>query len=91
MKRLLLLLLALPFLVLAFVLGAANAEPVSLDLLLVRVEWPLGVVLMLALGLGMVLSVLVLYLARVLPLQYQLRNCQRKLEQAGGSHEIQPL
>ncbi len=88
MKRLLPLLLAVPFLALAFVLGAANAEPVSLDLLLFRLHWPLGVVLMLALGLGMLLSVLVYYLVRVLPLQYQLRNCQRKLEQAGGNHDI---
>ncbi len=82
-------LLALPLIGLAFVLGAFNAEPVSLDLVLFQLHWPLGVVLMMALGLGMLLMAVVLYLVRILPLQYQLRRCQRAQKASDPGRELQ--
>ncbi len=89
MKHWLPILLALPVLALAFVLGAFNANPVTLDLVVFQLHWPLGVVLMLALGLGMLLMALVMYLVRVVPLQYQLRRCLRMQKTDVPGQELQ--
>ncbi len=89
MKRILPLLLGLPLLVFAFVLGAANADPVVVDLLFISVAWPLGVVLVVTLGAGMVLAGVLLYFLQILPMSLQLRNYRRKFRQASDSHEMQ--
>ncbi len=88
MKRILPLLFALPLLLLAFVLGGANANSVVVDLLWVQLEWPLGVLLMLAMGLGLLLMALFLYSFHILPLQYRLRACQRRLAQQDETRNV---
>ena len=74
MTRIAIILLALLAVLIGGVLGALNADPVTLDLLWVTVNWPLGLVLVLALSVGLLLGMGLTWLAAVLPLRWRLRR-----------------
>lgn len=57
--------------------GTLNAEPVTLDLLWFQLHWPLGLVLLAALAVGLALGVFLTWLTRVLPLGAQVRRAAR--------------
>ena len=61
------------------VVGTLNSERVNLDLLWVELEWPLGLIMVASLVVGLLLGVLAVWLARVLPLQLKLRNLRKKI------------
>jgi uncharacterized integral membrane protein len=73
-------LLALVAIALGLVVGTFNAQKVSLDLLWIQVNWPLGLILLCAFATGLGIGLLVLSLAQVIPLKLKLR----KLTAASG-------
>ena len=72
--RLIRLVAAIAFLLLAGVVGALNTQPVRLDLGLVRFDASLGVLVLVLLALGMLLGAALIALGVVLPLRRRLRN-----------------
>ena len=61
-------------------IGTLNADPVTIDLLWVQLEWPLGLVLVGALAVGILFGLSLAWLFTILPLRVQLRNA-RNLKQ----------
>mgnify|MGYP001815193922 FL=1 len=59
--------------------GTLNSAPVQLDLLWVQLELPLGLAVLLGFSAGVLIGLLLLYLARVLPLKVQLRKARSML------------
>lgn len=66
--------LAFAAIALGLVVGTLNSDPVTVDLLWVRIDWPLGLVILFALVLGLVLGMLILWLTAVLPVRMRLRR-----------------
>lgn len=77
MYRLLFILIALLAVAIGLLLGTLNAEPVTLDLLWVQLDWPLGLVLVSALTLGVLLGVAATWVLQVLPARMALRRARR--------------
>lgn len=67
-------LLALGAIALGLVVGTLNADPVAVDLLWVQLEWPLGLVILVALITGFAIGLLLLWMMTVLPLRLRLRK-----------------
>lgn len=59
---------------LGLLVGTLNAELVKVDLLLIQLEWPLGLLLLCASSLGLFLGLLLAWLFSVLPLRARLRR-----------------
>jgi len=74
MSRVIFGLLAVAAVVLGLVVGAFNADRAVLDLLWVKLEWPLGLLVLCAFALGLLLGMALLYLSMVLPLRLRLRR-----------------
>ena len=71
--------------------GTLNSEVVSLDLLWVQLEWPLGLILLCAAATGLLLGLLLAWLFSVLPLRAKLRKAARRdggFESAGSLKRI---
>lgn len=62
--------------------GTLNSEKVSLDLLWLQLEWPLGVILVIAFASGLLLGLAAVYLLSVIPLRISLRRKQAAAEAA---------
>ena len=58
-------------------IGTLNATVVSLDLLWIQLEWPLGLVLLCAAAVGLLLGLLLAWFFSVLPLRARLRKAAR--------------
>jgi len=76
-------LIALLAVLCGLLVGTLNADRVSLDLLWFQLDWPLGLLLLLTLSVGLLLGLGMAWLFQVLPLRLQLR----KLKQAAGARE----
>ncbi len=76
MKKLGIILLAIVAVVVGLLVGTLNSDPAHLDLLWVQLELPLGLTILLGFSLGLITGLMVIYLARVLPLRLQLRKIQ---------------
>lgn len=72
-------LVAIATVLVGLLVGTLNAAPVQLDLLWVQFELPLGLAVLLGFSAGVLIGLLLLYLARVLPLKVQLRKARSKL------------
>jgi uncharacterized integral membrane protein len=59
-------------------IGTLNSEVASLDLLWIKLEWPLGLILLCAAAAGLMLGVLLAWLFSILPLRARLRKALRK-------------
>ena len=70
------------------VVGTLNHAVVPVDLLWVQLNWPLGLVLLLALVTGVALGVLLVMLFSVLPLRMRLRRARQKQPQDGGNPPV---
>lgn len=79
MYRIGFIILALAAIALGLVVGTLNSEPVAVDLLWVQIDWPLGLVMLIALILGFLIGVAVLWLAAVLPARMRIRKLQAKV------------
>jgi len=66
--------LALGAVALGLVVGTLNSEAVTVDLLWVRIDWPLGLVMLSSLVLGLAFGMLIVWLATVIPLRLRLRK-----------------
>ena len=73
--------LALTSIAVGLVVGTLNSESVTVDLLWLQVEWPLGLVMIVAMLLGLGLGVSLTWLLAVLPARMRLR----RLRGAAGS------
>jgi uncharacterized integral membrane protein len=62
--------------VLGLLVGTFNSESAHLDLLWVQLDWPLGLLILIAFAIGLVLGVGLLYLSQVLPLRLRIRKLQ---------------
>ena len=72
-------LVAIATVVIGLSVGTLNSAPVQLDLLWVQLELPLGLAVLLGFSAGVLIGLLLLYLARVLPLKVQLRKARSML------------
>ena len=72
-------LVAIATVFIGLMVGTLNSAPVQLDLLWVQFELPLGLAVLLGFSIGLLIGLLLLYLARVLPLKVQLRKARLKL------------
>lgn len=66
--------------------GILNHDLVRVDLLWVQLDWPLGLLLLLALAIGLLAGVLIAWLFTVIPLRLQLRKV-RRVTPAGNASE----
>ena len=62
--------------------GTLNSDRVSLDLLWLQVQWPLGLLLLLSLAVGLLLGLFISYLGQVLPLRLKLRKSKAEAVRA---------
>jgi uncharacterized integral membrane protein len=58
--------------------GTLNSDRVALDLLWVQLDWPLGLLVMLFLAIGLLLGIAISYVLQVVPMRVQLRKEQRQ-------------
>ena len=65
-------------------LGTLNSESVSVDLLWLQMEWPLGLLILSAVAFGLLLGLSLAWFFNILPLRVQLRKL-RNQSQAGTS------
>jgi uncharacterized integral membrane protein len=80
------------FMVLAIALGllvgTLNNELVEVDLLWFQLNWPLGLLILAALAMGLLVGVCAVWLFRVLPLRMKLRKLQRTGQNNSGFPDI---
>lgn len=74
MFRLAFILVTVLAVLLGLVVGTLNPDTVLLDLLWVRLEWPLGLVLLTAGALGLLTGLLLAWFFSILPLRARLRK-----------------
>jgi uncharacterized integral membrane protein len=72
-------------------IGTLNSEVASLDLLWLRLEWPLGLILLCAAAAGLVLGVLLAWLFSILPLRARLRKALRKDNGFGSAGTLKAI
>lgn len=65
-------------------LGTLNSESVSVDLLWLQMDWPLGLLILSAVALGLLLGLSLAWFFNILPLRVQLRKL-RNQSQPGTS------
>ena len=59
---------------LGLLIGTLNADPVSIDLLWVELNWPLGLLILSALATGLLIGLALAWIFSILPLRAQLRK-----------------
>lgn len=69
---------------LGLLIGTLNHEVVVIDLLWIQLHWPLGLLLLAALAVGLLLGLMLAWLFSVLPLRMQLRKARRSKTSSGG-------
>ncbi|HLF30068.1 MAG TPA: lipopolysaccharide assembly protein LapA domain-containing protein [Xanthomonadales bacterium] len=69
--------------VLGLLIGILNHDLVKVDLLWFQLDWPLGLLLLFALTIGLLVGVSLMWLFTVIPLRLQLRKARRTA--TGGS------
>jgi len=82
MYKILFMVIALLAIVAGLLLGTLNADPVMLDLLWVQLNWPLGLVTVMALALGIVLGLAATWVLQVWPLRMALRRAKTARDKA---------
>lgn len=63
---------------LGLLLGTLNSTLVSVDLLWVQLEWPLGLLVLSALSVGLFLGLALAWFFTILPLRVQLRKLRNR-------------
>ncbi|NNE04583.1 MAG: LapA family protein [Xanthomonadales bacterium] len=87
MTRLVFGLIALLAIITGLLVGTLNSDPVTLDLLWVNLDWPLGLLVLLFFSSGLALGLALMFVIRVLPLRLKLRKA-RAVEQAPEPRDI---
>jgi len=89
--RLAFILVTLLAIAVGLLVGTLNSEIVSLDLLWVRLEWPLGLIVLAAAAAGLLTGFLLSWLCSILPLRARLRKVRREetgLPTAGSVQQV---
>ena len=63
---------------LGLLVGTLNSDTVSVDLLWVQIQWPLGLLLLCVLVVGLLIGLLISWIFSVMPLKARLRKAQSK-------------
>ena len=63
---------------LGLLVGTLNSDTVSVDLLWVQMQWPLGLLLLCVLVVGLVIGLLISWIFSVMPLKARPRKAQNK-------------
>jgi len=64
--------------------GTLNADKVTLDLLWIQLEWPLGLLILLAFAVGLLLGLMLANLTQVLPLRLKIHKLQAEATRPEG-------
>lgn len=88
MNRLVFSLVAVTSVVMGLLVGAFNSNKVTLDLLWVQLEWPLGLLVLLFLSIGILAGILMTYLAQVIPLRLSLRKSRVELSRSKSAEAV---
>lgn len=83
-------LLAALAVVVGLLVGTFNADKVSLDLLWVQLDWPLGLLLLCAFSLGLVLGLALLYVGKIIPMGLKLRKLEAGKRQTEATDLTRP-
>jgi len=77
MYRTLLFIFAAIAVILGLLIGVFNAQRVELDIFWVQLDWPLGLLIVLAFVIGLLAGILALYVVRVWPMRMTIRNLRK--------------
>ena len=75
-------LVAILAVVLGLLIGTFNPDSAHLDLLWVQLDWPLGLLILVAFVFGLLLGFCLVYLSHVFPLRLRIRKLQAKAARA---------
>ena len=82
MNRLMFALVAIIAIATGLLVGTLNSDRVTLDLLWIQIQWPLGLLLLLSLSSGLLLGIILIYFSQVFPLRLKLRKSQAQAARA---------
>ena len=82
MNRLIFALVAVIAIAIGLLVGTLNSDKVTLDLLWVQLDWPLGLLILFSLALGLLFGLGMSYLSRVIPLRMKVRKLQAEAARA---------
>jgi len=82
--------MALTAIVIGLLIGTLNSVTVSVDLLWIQFELPLGLAILLGFSVGLVSGLSFIYLSRVLPLRLQLRKARATLSDQENTFSVPP-
>ncbi len=81
MYRILFIMVTVLAVALGLLIGTLNSETTTVDLLWVQLDWPLGLLLLTALAIGLILGLLLTWLFSVLPMRARLRRLNSASQQ----------
>ena len=79
MNRLMFGLVAIAAIAVGLLVGTLNSDRVTLDLLWIQIQWPLGLLILLSLSSGLLLGIILIYFSQVFPLRLKLRKSQAQI------------
>ena len=72
-------------------IGTLNAEVTTLDLLWIRLHWPLGLILICAAAGGLLFGLLLAWFFSILPLRARLRRAARRDDGMGAAGSLKQI
>ena len=90
MNRLVFGLVAIISVAIGLLVGAFNFNKVTLDLLWVQLDWPLGLLVLLFLAIGILSGIAMVYLSQVIPLRLKLRKSKHELAKTKSPDVVTP-
>ena len=84
MNRIVFGLVALLAVVLGLLVGTFNSDKVHLDLLWMQLDWPLGLLILIAFATGLLLGLCLVFLSHVFPLRLKIRKLQADAARAAS-------
>ena len=85
MYRLLFFVVVILAVALGLLIGTLNSDIVSVDLLWIRLDWPLGLVILSSAAAGLFLGLLMAWFFSILPLRSRLRRMRSQVSAEAGS------
>ena len=73
---------------LGLVVGTLNSDPATLDLLWFRIDWPLGLIVLCSVAVGLLFGLVLAWLFGILPLRSRLRRVVRGEPAPGSSASL---
>ncbi len=87
MYRIGFIILALAAIALGLIVGTLNSEPVAVDLLWIQFQWPLGLVMLIALVCGFLVGIALVWISAVVPVRVRMRKLRSQAEHSGHPPE----